>query len=153
MEKFKAFFKWIACNKKSLTSTVIGAAGAGLGITAVWTVETLPIIMLNGVNATPYLYTAVLVICFMLNELGICGKGFESIKTFVERKLREEAEAEAKAIETAAQKQIEAAEAEAKAIEAEAQKQIKADEERKKEAERNAKIERKKAELLANAKK
>ena len=149
MGKLKSFFKWIVSNKKSLAGTIVNAAGTGLGVTAVWTLESLPVILIDGFNVAPIIYTVVFAGCFVLNELGICGKGFESVKVFIERKQREKDEAETKAIEAEAQKQLAAAEAEAKAIELAAKEQIKAEEERKKEAERTAKIERKKAELLA----
>lgn len=153
MEKIKAFFKWIASNKKSLAGTIVGAAGTGIGVTAAWAIDSLPTIMAGGFNIAPIVYTAVCVLCFALNELGICGKGFESVKTYLDRLANEQANKEARAIEAEAQKRIAAEEAEARAIELAAQEQIKADEERKKEAERNAKIERKKAELLAKLRK
>lgn len=157
MKKLKAFFKWIASNKKSLAGTIVGAAGAGIGVTAAWTIDSLPSIMAGNFNIAPIIYTVVCVICFTLNELGVCGKGFESIKTYLERKAQEKEAKDAKSIEVEAQKraaaEAAAAEAEAKAIELAAQEAIKADEERKREQERNAKIEAKKREILAKTRK
>ena len=152
MEKVKAFFKWLVANKKSLSGTVVNALGTGLGVTAVWTIDSIPGIILNEFDIAPILYTVICAIGFALTELGICGKGFESIKDYVERKAVEKAEADAKAIEQAALKQIEADEAEAKAIEAAAKKQLLEEEERAKEAARAELIEKKKAEILANGK-
>ena len=153
MEKLKAFFKWIASNKKSLAGTIVGATGTGIGVTAAWVIDSLPDIMVGDFNIAPIVYTVMCAICFTLNEIGICGKGFESVKTYLDRLANEKANKEAKAIEAEAQKRIAKEEAEAKAIELAAQEQIKADEERKKAAELNAKIERKKAEILAKSRK
>ena len=153
MESFKNFFKWIGANKKSLSGTIVGALSSGLGITASWTIESLPDIFIRDFNVAPILYTAICVIAFILNELGICGKGFESVKTYLERKVAEKAEAEERAIEKEALKQIVASEEEAKKIQQEAERQILADQQRAKEEERAKLIEQKKAEILANGNK
>lgn len=142
MDKVKAFFKWLFANKKSLSGTIVGAAGAGLGITAAWTLESLPVILLNGFNIAPILYTLAFVVGFVLNELGISGKGFESVKTYIERKLIEQEKAEQAALEKKALASIEADKAAKAAIEQKAKDQIKADQEAKL-------IQQKKAELLA----
>ena len=89
----------------------------------------------------------------MLNQLGICGKGFETIKTYLTRKEAEEAEAEAKVIEKNAKKQLKAeakaAKAEEKIIAEAAKKQLETEEKAKKEAEFSAKVQAKKDEILA----
>lgn len=153
MEKIKTFFKWIASNKKSLISTIVGAAGAGLGVTAAWTIDAIPDILVSGFDIAPILYTVICVACFVLNELGICGKGFESVKAYIERKAAEKAAAEALAIEREAQRQLEAEQAELRAIELEARRQIEEDarnaEKRDAEAARAELIARKKQEILA----
>ena len=153
MKKIKTFLQWIFANKKSLGSTVVGAATAGLGIASSWTWSDLPKILVSGFNIAPIIFTVVCLACFILNQLGICGKGFESIKTYLERKANEKAEAETKAIEKEAQKELEAekakAKAEAKAVEEEAKKQAEAEEKAKKEAEFSAKVKAKKDEILA----
>ena len=153
MEKIKTFFKWLFANKKSLGSTVVGALATGTGIVSSWTIDALPQIMVSGFNIAPIIYTVICLVCFILNELGICGKGFETIKTYLERVTTEKAKAEAKAIEKAAQKELKAekakAEAEAKAVEAEAQKQLEADKKAQKEAEFTAKVQAKKDEIKA----
>lgn len=153
MENFKRFIKWIVANKKSLSGTIVGAIGAGAGVTAAWTIESIPNILVSDFNVAPILYTVVCVVAFILNELGICGKGFESVTAYIERREAEKAEAEAKAIEKEALKQIVASEEEAKKIQAEAEKQILADKQRAKEEERAKLIEQKKAEILANSNK
>lgn len=153
MENFKKLISWIVANKKSLTGTVIGAIGAGAGVTAAWTLESIPEILIRDFNFAPILYTVVCVVAFIFNELGICGKGFESITAYIERREAEKAEAEAKAIEKEALKQIVASEEEAKKIQAEAEKQILADKQKAKEEERAKLIEQKKAEILANSNK
>lgn len=141
MEKIKVFFSWIFANKKSLGSTIVSAVMAGAGITASWTISDLPQIMIGTFNIAPILFTLICVVCFVLNELGISGKGFEAISKYAARKEQE-------SIEKEAQAQIKAEKAEKLAIEKAAKAQIEADEKAKIDAEKAAKIEAKKAELL-----
>ena len=152
MEKLKEIFKWIFANKKSLSSTVVNAVISGAGITASWAISDLPQIMVAEFNIAPILYTAIFAVCFILNELGICGKGFEAVQQFVDRKeqekLEKEAHAQIKADEAEKMAIEKAAQAQLKAEEKALQAQIKAEEKAKAESEYAAKIEAKKAEIL-----
>lgn len=157
LEKFKKFFVWIFANKKSLCGTLVGAVGAGLGITASWTIDSLPTIFINGYNIAPIIYTIVCCLAFVLNQLGVCGKGFEFIKQFFDRREIEKAEKEQKAIKKEAKKELKnelklanqtlAQQAKAKA-KAEAEAQAKAEKE-KADAEHKAMVEKAKQEILA----
>lgn len=158
MNKLVQFFKWIWANKKSLCGTIVGAVGTGIGITASWTIEALPDITLKGVNVAPIIYTIGCIVCFVLNEFGVCGKGFETVKTFLARlelikqhkeemAILKEAEKEiARDEKLANQTQADYEKAQAKA---KAEQQAKAEKE-KADAEHRARVEEAKAKLLAN---
>lgn len=157
MSKIKKFFTWLFANKKSLLGTLVGAVGATAGIAASWTIESLPTIMVKDFNAAPIIYTAVCVILFILNELGVSGKGFESIKTFFERIEQVKLAKEEKAIVKEAKKELVVEQKRANQTQAEQEKaKAKADavanataEREKAEADHRAKVEAAKAKLLA----
>ena len=153
MEKIKAVLKWILANKKSLSSTVVNAVGAGAGITASWTVEALPQIMFNSFNIAPILYTVVFAICFILNEFGICGKGFETVSAYIDRKQEEAKQTAQHEVEIAAKKQLKAEQkaeaAEQKAIEMAAKKQLEAEKKAAEEAVFSEKVQALKDEIKA----
>ena len=106
MSKVKQFFTWLFANKKSLLGTAVGAVGAGAGITASWKIDSLPAIVIKGYNAAPIIYTVICVIAFILNELGVCGKGFEKIAEYFSRMEVIKQEKEEKAILKEAEKEI-----------------------------------------------
>ena len=117
MDKLKVIAKWIVANKKSLLGTFGNAVVAGGGIATSWAVDGLPEILVKGFNIAPIIYTVVCLIVFALTEIGVCGKGFECIAGYAERKA-----AEAKAKEEAKAKAEEEAKAKAEAEAAEALK-------------------------------
>lgn len=141
MEKLKAVVKWILANKRSISGTCASAAGSAIGIAAAWSIESLPKILLGNFNIAPILYTVFCLLFFVLNELGICGRGFESVVTFMaQNQLAEDKKTKTEAAKTA-EKEIEEAKKAQLAAEAEAKKQV------EEEAFR-ALVEAKKAELL-----
>lgn len=157
MSKIKQFFTWIFANKKSLTSTVVNALGAGAGVAASWTIDSLPVILVKGYNIAPIVYTAICVIAFVLKQLGVCGKGFEEIDEYFSRIELIKAEKEQKAIEKEASKELAMAEKLANQTQAQQEKaKAKAEalaqaqaEKQKAEAEHRAKVEQAKAKLLS----
>ncbi len=157
MSKIKKFFTWIFANKKSLIGTLVGAVGAGLGITASWTIESLPTLMVKDFNIAPIVYTLGFVVCFILNEIGVCGKGFEKIKTFFERIAQLKEEKEAKEILREAERELLAEEKKANQTQVEQERaRAKADaeaeaqaEQEKAEREHREKVEAAKAKLKA----
>ena len=108
---------WIWANKKSLLGT-LGAIASGVATTITANADLiagLPELILFGIDMVPYIAGLII---FGLTELGVSGKGFEAIKTFLNRvKVEKENKA---------------------AINAEKQKKI-ADEKAAKEAEKAAK--------------
>lgn len=153
VNKIKQFFVWLFCNKKSLlgvaSSAVMTLSGAG-----VIDVNALPPLMVGAVNITPILYYVVLAIFAII---GICGNGFEKIKTYFARVEAEKAEKEQKTIEKVAQKELKAEEKLANQTQAQQEKaQAKADaeaaakaEKEAAEKEKRAKIEEAKAKIIA----
>lgn len=155
MSKIKQFFKWIFANKKTLVGTTINGIGTGLGITASWTIDKLPQIEVKGFNIAPIIYTIVCLIAFVLNELGVCGKGFESVQAFFARREEEVAIKTEKALVKEAQREIDnenklatqsIEKQEKEKARAEAEQKAK-EEKAKAEAEHRAKIEEIKAKL------
>ena len=90
----KSFGLWIYSNKKSLAGTLAGIAA---GVTTAIAVNAelisfLPTLFVFGFNITPYLAGLII---FGLTELGVTGKGFETIKGFLKRIAEEKAKKEA----------------------------------------------------------
>lgn len=155
MSKIKKFFTWIWCNKKTLTGTAASVVMTLSG-TGVINVNSLPALNIDGFNITPIIYYACIAI---LALVGVSGKGFENIKTFLERVGLIKAEKEQKAIIKEAKKELAAEEAkvnqtQAEQEQAEAKAKAKAEAEAKAEreqaeAEHRAKIEAAKAQIIA----
>lgn len=82
----KKFIKWIYANKISLSATISNAVTASVGITASWTIDSLPSLIMDGVNIAPIIYTVICLITFVATEFGITGRGFESVITFLANK-------------------------------------------------------------------
>lgn len=158
MDKLKTIGKWLFANKKSLIGTIANAVATGGSTALIWTVEGLPQIFINGFDIAPIIYTIAVVVIGVFNELGICGKGFEKINDFFARiavsteakklaKAEKLAAAEEKAFAEKAMKELAAEE---KALAKQSRKQVKAEAKARKEAEEKARIEAKKAEILAS---
>lgn len=151
MSKIKKFFSWIWSNKKSLTG-VASSAVIALSGTGVIDVSTLPELPINGFNVTPILYYGVLLV---LALIGVFGKGFESIKTYVERIAKEKAEKEEQAIIKEAKAELKAEQKLAnqtqaqqeKATAKEEAKKLADAEKQKAEAEHRAKVEKAKTNI------
>lgn len=153
MSKIKQFFAWIWANKKSLlgvSSTAVATFSAMRLIPA----HDLPVIAWHGINVTNVIYYSCL---GLLALLGVSGKGFESVATFLERVGLIKAQKEEKAIEKEAKKEIVTAQKTANQTQAEQEKartkalaeaQAKAEKE-KADAEHRAKVEQAKAKLIA----
>ena len=145
----KKFFQWIWANKKSLLGTIAALATSAATGYATYGgyFSFLPPLMWLGIN-----WTAILVALgiFILLELGVTGKGFERIATFLKRIAEEKAAKEEKAVVKEAEKAIKseekAKEKEAKAAEKEAKALVKGEEKAKAKAEAKAAF---KAELEA----
>ena len=157
MSKIAKFFKWIWCNKKPLTGTV-SVAVATLSGTGVIDVDTIPPLVVRGINITPFIYYGCLAVIALL---GVFGVGFEKVEQFAQRvrlikvqkeeaKIVKEAKKELKAEQKIAN-QTQAEQEKAKA-EAEAKKVAEA-EKAKAEAEYRAKVEQAKAKLIAEQQK
>ena len=155
VSKIKSLFTWIFANKKSL----LGVASAGVATlsgTGVIDISILPTILVGGFDIAPVIYYGILLI---LSLLGICGKGFETIKQFFTRKESEKSEKQAKAILKEAKKEIATeqklanqTQAEQEKAKAKAEEEKKAQEEKAKaDAEHRAKVEEAKAKLIAEA--
>ena len=139
--------QWIFANKKSIIGTICSIiAGVTSAIVAnADIIVTLPALIMWNIN-----FTGVIVgmLVFAGVEVGVVGKGFETIKEFVDRVKVEKAEK----LEAKNEKVV--AKAEAKAKKAEDKKLAQAEalvEKRKKEAERKAKEDAEKAEIEALA--
>lgn len=155
LEKIKKFFQWIWSNKKTLlgigASAVTVVSGAG-----VIDVSSFPELLVGGFNITPLIYYALLAVLVLI---GVCGKGFESIKEFAERIGLIKKQKEEKAIIKEAEKELKNEEKLANQTQAQQEKAAakeKADAEakaqqEKAEAEHKAKVEAAKAKLKADA--
>lgn len=157
MSKIANFFKWIWCNKKTLTGTA-SVAVITLSGTGVIDVSTLPELMVYGFNITPIVYYGCLAI---ISLLGVFGVGIESISEFAQRIGLIKDQKEQKAIEKEALKELKAEQKQANQTQAE-QEKAQAKEEAKKladaekakaEAEHKAKVEQAKAKLIAEQQK
>lgn len=141
---FKKFFTWIWANKKTLLGTV------GAFVTSIATAyatyggcfDFLPTLTLFGFN-----FTAVIVgvVCFILVELGVTGKGFETIKTFFGRIAEQKAQKAENAIVKEAKKELKAEKKLAQKAENVEQNSTKADAKAEAKAEAKAKVEAEKA--------
>lgn len=164
MTKVKKFFswlgngfKWINANKKSLTGIASGAVMTLSG-TGVIDVNALPELAIGGFNITPFLFYGVLLV---LAIVGVSGKGFEKVKTYLERIAGEKLAKQEKAIMKEAKAQIKAEQKvknqsqakQEKATAKEEAKKIADAEKQKAEAEHKAKVEQAKAKILAETKK
>ena len=156
MSKVKQFFTWIWSNKKTLLGITSGAVMTLSGAEVI-DVSALPELPVGGFNITPILYYGVLL---AIAIVGICGKGFESIKTYAERIASEKALKQEKAIIKEAKAQLKAeeklanqtqAEQEKAQAKAQAEAQAKAEKE-KADAEHKALVEQAKAKILAEQK-
>ena len=151
MEKIKQFFSWLNANKCTIGGIAVGALTAVSGA-GVIDVTSLPELIVGSVNITPILYYAVLGILIILVSFFP-----ETIEKFKERIAKQKADAEQKAINKEALKEIAEeekianqtqAEAEKAKAEAEAKAQAEA-EKAQAEAEHRAKVEEAKAKILA----
>jgi hypothetical protein len=153
MNKFKKFFTWVWCNKKTLVATV-STAVAGLSATDIIPVSQLPELLVYGYNVTPIVYYAALAV---LSLLGVFGVGIENIEDFFTRMCLIKEHKEEKAILKEAKKEIATEEKLANQTQAEQEKaRLKAEAEQKAEtarqiadAEHRAKIEAAKKTLMA----
>ena len=115
---------WIYSNKKSLAGTLAGIAA---GVTTAIAVNAelisfLPILVVFGLNITPYLAGLII---FGLTELGVSGKGFETIKNFLKRVAEEKTAKEANKAVKAEEKKAEKAKKEEKEEQKKAEKLLK----------------------------
>lgn len=147
VKKFFSFigkgFKWVFANKKSLTGIASGAVMTLCG-TGVIDVNTLPALDVSGFNITPVLFYGVLL---LLAIIGVSGKGFESIKTYLERIAGEKAVKQENAIIKEAQAELKAEQKLANQTQAQKEK-----DDAKKLAEEKAKAEKAKADAEHKAK-
>ena len=144
---FKVAGQWIFANKKSIVGTIFAVISgvASAIVTNAEVIFSLPALVFLGIN-----WTAVLagILIFAGVEVGVVGKGFETIKEFFDRVKVQKTEK----IEKKNQKVV--AKAEKKAAKIEAKKIAKAEalvEQRKKDAEKKAKEDAEKAEIEALA--
>lgn len=153
VNKLKKVFQWVFANKKSLVG-VVSAGVATLSGTGVIDVEFLPTLLVGGFDIAPILYYGALL---ALSLIGVTGKGFETIKQFVERTESEKIQKEAKSIVKEAKKEIDKekklanqTQAEQEKEKAKAEAEAKAKEQKEKtDAEHRAKVEEVKKQLLA----
>lgn len=149
MEKVKKFFSWVWSNKKTLLGSllaVVSGVMTGIAINADF-IQLFPALTFLGVN-----WTAVIIglLAFAGIELGVLGKGFETVDQYEKRTAVLKAEKEQKAIEKQAKKEIKAEEKLANQTQADKEK---AKEKEIADAERKAKVEAVKAKILAEQKK
>ena len=145
VEKVKKFFSWVWSNKKTLLGSllaVVSGVMTGIAINADF-IQLFPALTFLGVN-----WTAVIIglLAFAGIELGVLGKGFETVDQYEKRTAILKAEKEQKAIEKQAKKEIKAEEKLANQTQADKEK---AKEKEIADAERKAKVEAVKAKILA----
>lgn len=145
VEKVKKFFSWVWSNKKTLLGSllaVVSGVMTGIAINADF-IQLFPALTFLGVN-----WTAVIIglLAFAGIELGVLGKGFETVDQYEKRMAVLKAEKEQKAIEKQAKKEIKAEEKLANQTQADKEK---AKEKEIADAERKAKVEAVKAKILA----
>lgn len=151
VEKLKKFFSWINANKCTIGGVAVGALTAVSGAGLV-DVSSFPAIMIGAFNLTPVLYYVILGVMTI-----VCSFFPETIEKFVERINAKKAEKEAKSIEKVAKKELKNEEKLANQTQAEQEKaQAKAQAEAQAKAEKEqaqqeyrAKIDAKKAEIIA----
>lgn len=136
MSKIKTFITWIKSNIKTLTG-IASTAVISLSSAEVINVSALPELPVCGFNITPFIYYGALLV---LAIVGICGKGFESIKAYAERIKQQKAEKQEKAIIKEAKAELKAEQKLANQTQAQKEKET-----AKKEAEEKAKAEKEKA--------
>lgn len=145
VEKVKKFFSWVWSNKKTLLGSLLAVVSGVL--TAIATnadlIMDLPSLTFLGINWTAVIFG---VLVFAGVEVGVIGKGFETIAQYQERTAILKAEKEQKAIEKQAKKEIKAEEKLANQTQADKEK---AKEKEIADAERKAKVEAVKAKILA----
>lgn len=156
VSKIKKFFQWIFANKKTLIGTISALVTSCATAYATYGgyFTFLPELVWLGIDWTTIL---VAVGSFIFLELGVTGKGFETIATFFNRKAQEDDEKQAKAILKEAKAELKAEQKQAELSQAEKEKadakllaeKEKADAKAKAEAEHKAKVEQAKAQLLA----
>lgn len=148
VEKVKKFFSWVWANKKTLLGSLLAVVSGVL--TAIATnadlIMDLPALTFLGINWTAVIFG---VLVFAGVEVGVVGKGFETIAKYKDRIAVDKFEKEEKAIEKQAKKEIK--------TEKKLANQTQADKEKAKEkeiadAERKAKVEAVKAKILAEQK-
>lgn len=144
---FKVAGQWIFANKKSIVGTIFAAISGVVSaiVTNAEVIFSLPALVFLGIN-----WTAVLagILIFAGVEVGVVGKGFETIKDFFDRvKVKKEEKLEKKNEKVVVKAEKKAAKIEAKKI-AKAEALV---EQRKKEAEKKAKEDAEKAEIEALA--
>lgn len=155
VETIKKSIKWLWCNKKSLLASLISVL-FGIASAIVINAETilsLPRFEVFGINLTAIIIG---VLVFAGVEIGVAGKGFETIAEALSRIKVEKDEKEKREIEKIAKKEIIAAKKEKAKIEAQNQnaekenskKKIEEEAKAKEEAEFRARVEAVKAELL-----
>lgn len=145
VEKVKKIFSWVWSNKKTLLGSllaVVSGVMTGIAINADF-IQLFPALTFLGVN-----WTAVIIglLAFAGIELGVLGKGFETVDQYEKRMAVSKAEKEQKAIEKQAKKEIKAEEKLANQTQADKEK---AKEKEIADAERKAKVEAVKAKILA----
>ena len=145
VEKVKKFFSWVWSNKKTLLGSVLAVVSGVL--TAIATnadlIMDLPALTFLGINWTAVIFG---VLVFAGVEVGVVGKGFETIANYQNRVAVLKAEKEQKAIEKQAKKEIKTEEKLANQTQADKEK---AKEKEIADAERKAKVEAVKAKILA----
>lgn len=153
--KVKKFFTWLWCNKKTIIGSLFSIVSGVITAIAIngEAFGAMPALCLWGFNVTPII--AGLLVTAGL-EVGVIGKGFETIKQFTDRIAILKEQKENKAIQKEAKKQIAndekianqtQAEQEKARAKAELEAKIKAEKERL-DAEHKAKVEAAKLELL-----
>lgn len=145
MEKVKKLFSWVWANKKTLLGSLLAVVSGVL--TAIATnadlIMDLPALTFLGINWTAVIFG---VLVFAGVEVGVVGKGFETIADYKDRIAVAKAEKEEKAIEKQAKKEIKTEEKLANQTQADKEK---AKEKEIADAERKAKVEAVKAKILA----
>ena len=145
VEKVKKFFSWVWSNKKTLLGSllaVISGVMTGIAINADF-IQLFPALTFLGVNWTA---VGIGLLAFAGIELGVLGKGFETVDQHEKRMAVLKAEKEQKAIEKQAKKEIKTEEKLANQTQADKEK---AKEKEIADAERKAKVEAVKAKILA----
>lgn len=145
MEKLKKFFSLVWSNKKTIIGSILAVVSGvmtGIAINADF-IQLFPALTFLGVN-----WTAVIIglLAFAGIELGVLGKGFETVDQYEKRTAVLKAKKEQKSIEKQAKKEIKAEEKLANQTQADKEK---AKEKEIADAERKAKVEAVKAKILA----